>query len=227
MLIVVWSLFISVMLLATLKRGAYQTGVYHVLQAVQIEAKPKTCIKFCYSLPAERIRNNVLPDRRRNLWASKQDEFVDWMTKAITFADAKSMYEYNVTPNKFRIHEGGDFYNDEYLHKWFEICERFPEKTFMAYTQHCNIDPRALPSNLVLKCSIWPDSKPENKNSRLPKVYVFDKTGRYFKNDHVPKEILYKCTFKEDKIQCDECGICYCPDTEVRMPLNVPHKRGL
>jgi hypothetical protein len=147
------------------------------------------------------------------------------MTKAIDFADAKALYYYNVKPDKFRIHESGDFYEDDYIEKWFEISNRFPEKTFMAFTRRCDIDPKVVPKNMILKCSIWPDSPESAFKSKLPKAYVFDKTERYFKNDHIPQEILHKCTFKEDKIQCDECGICYCPDINVRLPLTVPKAR--
>ena len=34
-----------------------------------------------------------------------------------------------------RIHDSGDFYNKEYLYKWFAIAEEMPNIQFYAYTK--------------------------------------------------------------------------------------------
>ena len=34
-----------------------------------------------------------------------------------------------------RIHSSGDFYSEEYVNKWIQICKACPEKKFLAYTK--------------------------------------------------------------------------------------------
>jgi|13_taG_2_1085334.scaffolds.fasta_scaffold01172_24 hypothetical protein len=58
---------------------------------------------------------------------------------------------------KVRIHDSGDFYNKEYLYKWFKIAESMPDKEFYAYTKQVKLlkdNWTNKPSNLTIIFSI-------------------------------------------------------------------------
>jgi hypothetical protein len=62
---------------------------------------------------------------------SLQEDFVDLITEELR----KKKYR-----NKFvRVHDGGDFYDADYLLKWLEIAERFPDITFYSYTKQVSM----------------------------------------------------------------------------------------
>jgi len=94
----------------------------------------KTCIKascwgYCYASKAERFYPGVLPSRENNLDASTRASFVIEMIELL-----KSKKKDIV-----RIHESGDFYSQDYVKKWYEICNALPNKTFYAYTKRHDI----------------------------------------------------------------------------------------
>ena len=93
---------------------------------VGLTCKPGvSCIKYCYSLKAERTYPAVRPSRLRNYKESKKANFVSEVTSIL------SKKKHKVT----RIHEGGDFYSVEYIMKWFHIAEDLPDHKFYAYTK--------------------------------------------------------------------------------------------
>jgi len=47
-----------------------------------------------------------------------------------------------------RIHDSGDFFNQEYLDFWFAIAEATPDKIFYAYTKSLTLDFSAMPENM-------------------------------------------------------------------------------
>lgn len=50
-----------------------------------------------------------------------------------------------------RIHDSGDFYSREYLHKWFKIIEALPHVQFYAYTKSIPLFiGERIPTNLTL-----------------------------------------------------------------------------
>lgn len=109
----------------------------------------KLCRKYCYAAKAERpYRPQVLPCRNRNLEASKDVEFVATMSELIN--RRRSSY--------IRIHESGDFYDQVYLDKWFEIARNCPSKVFMAFTKSWHLDWTRKPDNLVVYWSVWLDT---------------------------------------------------------------------
>ena len=72
--------------------------------------------KFCYALKAERQYPDAKKSRYDHFEISKQSDFVDRMIYTI-------LVELSRPANKdkkivFRIHESGDFYNQEYANKW-------------------------------------------------------------------------------------------------------------
>ena len=160
-----------------------------------------SCSRWCYAKKAERLWKNVMPSRVRNLNDSKRETFVNEMSKEIS--KNKSFY--------IRIHESGDFYSQRYLEKWFEICRRFPEKKFLAYTQSYNLDYSKKPSNMVLYWTIWPDSRCIPKTGL--KAFVIDNGSRTLRNySEQPQglEIAFKCKKGHGStLTCDKCLHCF------------------
>lgn len=116
------------------------------------------CSKDCYALKAERMYKAVLPSRQRNMEISLADDFVERMTKTIRHILKTGRKPYLIV----RIHESGDFYNEEYADKWLEImrnCRDLPEIKFIAYTKSFPyFDGLELPENFSLRASVWDDT---------------------------------------------------------------------
>lgn len=154
----------------------------------------ESCKKYCYAKKAEKVWPNVIKSRKCNLADSKRDGFVEAMSYKIKSLNV----EY------FRIHESGDFYLQKYLDKWFKICKKNPNTTFLVYTQNYYLDFSDKPDNLVIYFSIWSDSK-HIPDSKFPKAYVIgDKLSDY------DKDIKgFTCKKEEKDITCEQCLYCF------------------
>lgn len=97
------------------------------------------CKPYCYADKGMYIFAKKAQHARLEL--SKTDDFcltmlIDIIEKGLTHV---------------RIHDSGDFYSREYLHKWFKIIESLPHVTFYAYTKSIPIFiGEKLPTNLTL-----------------------------------------------------------------------------
>jgi hypothetical protein len=100
----------------------------------------------------------------------------------------------------FRIHESGDWYCQEYLNKWFEICRRLPDIKFTAYTKSFHLDYSQKPDNLVIYFSVMPDTKMENIPEG-PRAYL-----------ECGPENIHLCHGK-----CDECLYCWEVGKDIRL----------
>lgn len=130
--------------------------------------RTKQCEKACYALKAERLYPDCLFSRKTNLKRSLQADFVENMIFTIeTELSTKKFKDKKVV---FRIHESGDFYSLEYTKKWVAIAKHFENNeniVFMAYTKsipfilECGYGKKDFPKNLVVRSSIWVDTKPE------------------------------------------------------------------
>jgi len=81
------------------------------------------CKAFCYADKGMYLFAKKAQNARFEL--SKTDDFclamlIDIIEKGLTHV---------------RIHDSGDFYSREYLHKWFKIMDALPHVTFYAYTK--------------------------------------------------------------------------------------------
>lgn len=87
----------------------------------------------CYAKKIERLRPVVHRHRVMNHIISKsfrfvrlaQDELKAWMRHKIKYV---------------RVHEGGDFYDQEYIMRWVEIARALPKLTFYTYTKSEQLD---------------------------------------------------------------------------------------
>jgi len=109
------------------------------------------CEEACYAMKAQRQYPDARESRERNLKLSKTKEFIK---------EVNAWFKSKRKPVKyFRIHESGDFYDQEYLDKWIEIAKAQPKTKFLAYTKSFHLDFLKVPTNMIIYYSIMPDSK--------------------------------------------------------------------
>jgi hypothetical protein len=99
------------------------------------------CKKYCYASKGAYIWSNVKPAFERRLDATKQNNFSEVMIAEITKRKIDVV----------RIHDSGDFYSREYLHKWFKVMESMPHVKFYAYSKSLPLlQGERLPANFTL-----------------------------------------------------------------------------
>jgi hypothetical protein len=161
------------------------------------------CRKYCYAKKAEELFPNVRSKRTRNLALTKTPAFVDAIVSELSN---------NPFMPYVRIHESGDFYNQAYLDKWFEVCRRMPEKTFLAFTKAFNLDYSKKPKNLKLYYSVFPDScnVPKTGKKAITTIHYKSFTGT---NPDVGKAA--HCSG-----YCDTCLVCFIGKQNVSFPVH-------
>lgn len=87
------------------------------------------CTKHCYALKGTFRFSNVRAAHLRNLEYVLND-LAGWEMEMTAELAAKKFAGANV-----RIHDGGDFFSDEYLEAWLRICRAHPLTNFYAYTK--------------------------------------------------------------------------------------------
>ena len=148
------------------------------------------CRKHCYALKAQKMYPNVLPFREKNLELSKSNEFMATIMNELS----KVKHWYQV-----RIHESGDFYNQQYFNMWNVIAGLNPTKTFYAYTKNINLSLSKKFKNLIL---IYSDDE-QNVTIKELKQKGFSGTARVTNNElHSKFETLCPGS-------CKDCDACY------------------
>ena len=166
------------------------------------------CRKFCYAAKAERMYANVRESRKNNLEETMKDTFEKDMIELIL--DSKAEF--------FRIHESGEFYNQNYLDKWLRICSFLEGTTFLVYTTRWDLDWSKRPDNLIVYWSVWGDSVDPPEYGL--KAYVFDRKGRI--SVVLPPAGTHLCTkgHKDGVKKCNDCMVCYVGSSSVVFELH-------
>ncbi len=159
------------------------------------------CRKRCYAKKAERLYRGVLRCRYRNLIDSLQEDFTEKMVDEIRKRKRRL----------FRIHEAGDFYNQEYLEKWFEIARQLPGVKFLAYTASFHLDFTGCPDNLQIIWSIWSDTDVTKVPPAGPRSFIGN--SRYL--DPARFDRAFLCPGK-----CANCLYCWYPKGDVRFKIH-------
>jgi hypothetical protein len=128
-----------------IRKSKYRTfnfGIPAYLSASGVKTCPNAgaCAKGCYALAGAYLFSNVAQAFERRLAVTQSSEFVELMLKEIDLNKAE----------RIRIHDSGDFYNEEYLDKWLSIIKARPRVQFYAYTKMVSLFKRRLkdiPSN--------------------------------------------------------------------------------
>jgi len=88
------------------------------------------CAARCYAKRGHFHQTTTKRSHANNLAFSKLDAFVPWM-KAKILADGV---------NVLRVHVAGDFYDLDYIAKWYDICHHHRRVKFFAYTRSWRIE---------------------------------------------------------------------------------------
>ena len=131
---------------AKLKKAEYNT-VNFGIPALKTCPEADKCKEFCYATKGAFTWPQVKAAYEYRYQQTRQTNFIEVATNALKKKRATHV----------RIHDSGDFYNKEYLYKWFEIARNLPSKTFYAYTKRVKLlkDNEALkPKNMVIIYSL-------------------------------------------------------------------------
>lgn len=135
-------------------------GIFSLPRFYTCPGKTRLCSRYCYAEPPEYFRPGVVYSRNKNYAWTKRKDFVSVMSRIIKSLEFPW----------FRIHESGDFYNQEYLEKWKKIARNNPQTKFLAYTKNWKLDFQKLPGNLLIRYSC--DVSSEHIREDLPICYV-------------------------------------------------------
>ena len=131
---------------AKLKKAEYNT-VNFGIPALKTCPEADKCKEFCYATKGAFIWPVVKAAYEYRYQQTRKADFIEVATNTLKKKRATHV----------RIHDSGDFYNKEYLYKWFEIARNLPSKTFYAYTKRVKLlkDNEALrPKNMVIIYSL-------------------------------------------------------------------------
>ena len=104
--------------------------------------------KQCYALNAWKMYANV-----RTCWTENFD--------AVTYAPQEAeqslrAWLWEKQPEYFRLHVGGDFFDQGYFDMWVRICQAFPKTRFLVFTKAFELDMARAPENMWIYLSMWP-----------------------------------------------------------------------
>ena len=109
------------------KKRTFNFGIPAYQSTTGIKTCPNAaaCINGCYAKAGAYLFSNVAQAFERRLTIAQSDDFVALMIKEIDINRAE----------RIRIHDSGDFFNEEYLYKWLTIMTLRPNVEFYAYTK--------------------------------------------------------------------------------------------
>jgi len=109
-----------------------------------VEACPQAgiCATVCYATQGAYIYPNVKNARRFNFDLAKKNG--EELEKKLIH-DLRLIKQISI-----RLHDSGDFFNQNYLDVWHAVIRRFPEKQFYAYTKSLHLDFSGKPHNFTL-----------------------------------------------------------------------------
>ncbi len=161
-----------------------------------LPADKKICGRVCpacYALKAQ-IYPTVTAFRYRNYRASRGQDFVSRLSAELRDNQSKI--------RALRVHESGDFYNQDYINKWVDIARAFPAVKFYAYTKRKReLDFRRM---LRLKNFVLIDSLKYGINYGGPDV-----VNRYLKHK------AFLCPAVTHRVTCGAgCDYCLTKDAQ-------------
>lgn len=148
------------------------------------------CASKCYARKSERLYPNVLPSRELNKLEADSIDFVENMIYTIEKISKKKAFK-----GLFRIHESGDFYNQEYFDSWVQIAKAFPQIKFLAFTKSHQLNLIHDAENFNVVYSEFPDTKVFSQNMPVAKAVA--------KAEEM-KENEFLCGGS-----CKDCNVCW------------------
>lgn len=173
------------------------------------------CKKFCYAKRDERY-TTVRASREKAFKVSLDSNFVNRMVYSIAVELKSRRYKNAFT--LFRLHESGDFYNQEYFNKWIDIIYHFKDMiekiNFHAYTK-CFVYILALDSEHAQKLTVLLDRNIFTLNLSIDASTTPEQLARIAEiKKRYPKINTYTALLKVDEnafthiCDCANCGLC-------------------
>ncbi len=161
------------------------------------------CIQHCYAMKGLHMLPSVIKANASRKVLADQADFPE-----------KAIAELKRTKKNFvRIHAAGDFYSEEYVNKWIEICKACPEKRFLAYTKSRHLKTSLLKLARLSNVSLYEslDSTREQASTPFLRAMLDDmKLASAQAANKRTKETM-KCPG-----ECDPCGYkCWDRDKHV------------
>ena len=193
-----------------------KNGNHKLSSSIAIWNLPRTtcigkgeCYNFCYAKKFESMPQSIHYKNFR-LSLAKEQLFDKLISLEIQYKNYK----------KIRIHECGDFFNQEYLDKWIQVAKDNPRVLFLAYTKALILDFNNAPKNFIVFQSYggkWDDMIDESRNTARVVLCNNDKR----KNEYV-------CPYgQSDFTKCGEvCNYCFSKCNKAKHVAFVMHKRS-
>lgn len=143
----------------------------------------------CYALKAWRMYPNCRKAWNENMELFNRD-WADYFRQILTWLKAHKNVRY------FRWHVAGDVVDQNYISGMIQIADRLPRVQFLAFTKMHNLDFSAVPSNLKIIFSMWPNWGDTEK--KMPRAWMQDGT-----ETRIPAGAI------ECSGECDECLACW------------------
>ena len=154
------------------------------------------CKKHCYAKRHIEIYPSAKKSYARNYVATQTDLFSAEMDLEI---------KTNKTVQKagiIRWHVAGDFYDQNYLNRVFEICKLNPNILFYGYTKAYNLDWTLRPANLIMRLS-------DDKGIWGAHYGKFDAVATvYDPNQPCPKGFIPCGSQRVPGMTCAQCRLC-------------------
>ena len=198
--------------------------IWNIPAVVTCPYRTAMCEKYCYARKAERMYPTCSEARERNFAITRMYNFAERMIYTIeTELTSKKFAGKKVV---FRIHESGDFYNRAYTNAWIQIARHFEGNeniVFLAYTKSIQwfieIGLEMVPSNMVVRSSIWADTKEYFK--ACTEKFNFPVYTALSAKD---MDIAEKNGLKFEKCRCEDCATCgKCWDKTIKTIITYIH----
>jgi hypothetical protein len=176
-------------------------SIYHFpLPAIQTCTPSKWCKKHCYALHGIYVIHKKMIDKchQRNYFTTMEDSFI----QDISFEISKKKIKY------VRIHTSGDFYDNRYVWKWYQIALYHPETKFLAFTKRIDL------------------AGPLQEFAKLPNVSIKESLDPTIANpgiEGVPKAYIQGTPGENGHIcsgYCSECFECWNKNTNIILPAH-------
>jgi hypothetical protein len=169
------------------------TAIWNLPSGKTCPMATEQCKKWCYAKKAEKLYPQVLPFRERNLKLSQQDDFIKLVNKELS--QVKNI-------KQVRIHESGDFYNQQYLNKWIKIAKTNPNIIFYAYTKCYHFNYLNRSKNFIVLLT-------DDDKKHMKHYYKFNGITRVSFN--LLDEKWFNCL-----MNCKKCNYCYTPSKQIK-----------
>lgn len=170
-------------------------GIFNLPRRSTCPGATQWCKQMCYAQKAERMYKQVLPYRQMNYKLSRSKDFVAMVNDELKHSKLKYV----------RIHESGDFYNQEYLDKWTSIVKANPQVSFTFYTKSFHL----LDFSKIKRCkNVIAFASLDPTSTKLQK----QKARHWRKAFILPKDVTPKNVFVCSG-SCKSCSHCYHNDS--------------